>query len=423
MKKQIIIPIIAFTGLLSAQTPDTLTLDFCQQKARNNYPLIHQSELLQSAADLKIRNLTANWYPQLGISGQSTYQSDVTTLPFKIPTITIPEMDQDAYKVTLDISNTLYDGGMIRRQKILENASLRVDKQNVEVELYKLRERIDQVYFNTLLLQENEKLLGVMQTEIAARLKVVQSGVRNGVTMQSNADVLSAELIKLEQQVLEITLGKQAAFEMLAEYLGLSIAASTVLTVPVLSIAPEVLPFLRPELKLMDLQRQKLDASRSLLSAKLKPRVAIFGQLGYGRPGLNMLSNDFDNFYMLGVRLNWTPWNWHQTRNDRQWIDLQKSIVQTQKETLEQNIRILLKKDVAEIHKYETLILKDDEIIALRARITHTFSAQLENGIVTATDYLAELDAETQARLNKQLHIIQLAKAKANYQFDSGIKE
>ena len=423
MKTQIIILAIALSGLLPAQTPDTLSLDFCQRRARENYPLMRQSELLQSAADLKIRNLTANWFPQLSINGQSTYQSDVTTLPLKIPGVTIPQMDQDVYKVTLDISSTLYDGGLTRRQKVLENASLHVDKQSVEVELYKLRERIDQVYFNALLLQENEKLLDIMHTEIAARLKIVESGVRNGVTLQSNADVLSAELIKLEQQLLEITLGKQAAFEMLSEYLGQTVAASTVLCVPVPGPLSAARPGIRPEFKLMNLQIQKLNASRSLLSAKLMPRVAVFGQLGYGRPGLNMLSNDFDDFYMLGLRLNWTPWNWRQNRNDRQWIDLQKSMVQTQKATLDQNIRILLKRDVAEINKYETLILKDDEIIALRIRITRTFSAQLENGIVTATDYLAELNAETQARLNKQLHIIQLAKARANRQFDSGNME
>jgi hypothetical protein len=173
----------------------------------------------------------------------------------------------------------------------------------------------------------------------------------------------------------------------------------------------------------MNLQMQKLDASRSLLTTKVLPHLVAFGQMGYGKPGLNMFSNDFNDFYIVGLRLKWTPWNWHRTRNDRKWIDLQKNIVQTQRATLEQNIRILLKKDIAEINKYKSMILKDDEIIALRKNITSTFGAQLDNGIVTATDYLVELNAETQARLNKQLHIIQLSKAKANYQFDYGIKE
>jgi outer membrane protein TolC len=423
MKTQILISTLLVTELLLAQVPDTLTLDFCQQQARANYPLSRQSELLQSATELKIRNLTSSWLPQLSLNGQSSYQSDVTTIPLKLQGVTIPQLDQDMHRVSLDLTNTLYDGGLTRRQKSLEKAALRVDQQNVEVELYQLRERIDQLYFNALLLQENEKLLDVLHSEIVARIRVVESAVRNGVALQSDADVLSAELIKLEQQLLEIALNRKTSFEMLSEYLGQEVTSATVLTVPELNISPEPAPFLRPEFKLLDLQTQKLDASRALLSTKLMPRMAIFGQLGYGRPGLNMLSNDFSDYYIFGIRLSWTPWNWHQTRNDRQWIDLQKSIVQSQKAALEQKTRILLKKDLAEIEKYETLILKDAEIIALRARITRTFASQLENGTITATDYLAELNAETQARLNKQLHLIQLARAKTNYQFDSGIKE
>ncbi|MBU0727944.1 TolC family protein, partial [Patescibacteria group bacterium] len=187
MKKQIIISVIAVGGLLIAQVPDTLTLEYCQYKARANYPLHQQFELIQSAAELKINNLTTNWFPQLTINGQSTYQSDVTTLPLHVPGITIPEIDKDIYKVTLDVSNTLYDGGLTRGQKILENASLSVDQQNIEVELYKLREHINQIYFNALLLQENENLLNILKDEIESRLKIVESSVRNGVALQSNA--------------------------------------------------------------------------------------------------------------------------------------------------------------------------------------------------------------------------------------------
>ncbi len=423
MKKHIIILVITVGGLLTAQIPDTLTLEYCQYKARANYPLHQQFELLQSAAELKINNLTTNWFPQFKINGQSTYQSDVTTLPLQVPGIAIPDIEKDVYKVTLDISNTLYDGGLTRRHKLLENASLNVDKQNTEVELYKLRERIDQIYFNALLLQENENLMNILKSEVESRLKIVESSVRNGVALQSNANVLQAELIKIEQQLLEIFLSRQAALDMLSEYIDQPVTFATVLTIPVSNIELDDPSYLRPELKLMNLQMQKLDASRSLLAAKVLPHLAAFGQIGYGKPGINMFSNELNDFYIVGLQINWTPWNWHRTRNDRRWIDLQKNMIETQKATFKQNIRILLKKDIAEINKYKTLILKDDEIIALRQKITNTISAQFDNGIITATDYLVELNAETQARLNKQVHIIQLAKAKANYQFDSGIKE
>jgi len=423
MKKQIVLLVIIISGLLLAQSPTTLTLEYCQDKARENYPLTKQFELLQSANKLKLRNLTSKWLPKLKISGQTMYQSDVTSFPIQIPGISIPEVDQEVQKVTFDVSNTLYDGGLTHRQKLLDRASLSVDQQNIEVELYKLREQINQIYFNALLLQENENRINILKDEIESRIKIVESSVRNGLALQSNADVMQAELVKIEQQILEIVFSKQAAFEMLSEYIDQPIIYETVLTGSVINTVSDEPSLLRPELKLMSLQMQKLDASRSLLTAKVLPHLVVFGQLGYGKPGLNMFSNELNDFYIIGLKINWTPWNWRRTHNDRQWIDLQKNIVQTQKSTLEQNIRILLKKDIAEINKYKSMILKDDEIIALRKKITSTSSAQLDNGIITATDYLIELNAETQAQLNKQLHIIQLAKAKANYQFDYGIKE
>ena len=411
---------LVLMGVSLAQPGATLTRDYCQQTARAHYPLQRNAQLLESAADLKLKNLSSQWLPQLAINGQSTYQSDVTSLPISIPGMSIPEPDQDATKLTLDLSSTLYDGGAIRRQKQLEQAGLLADQQSLEVELYKLRERIDQLYFSALLLQENKKLLAMKSNEIKARIKVVESGVRNGVSLQSNADVLSAGLIELELQMLELDHGKQAAFDMLAEFLGQAIPAGSLLEIPAGEVTARPMDIRRPELKLLALQSAKLDASKALLKARTNPRLMAFGQLGYGKPGLNMLANDFDTFYVLGLRFSWTPWDWHQTQNERHWIGLQQNMVTVQQETLEQNIRILLKKDLSEISKYEALIHKDDEIIALRSRITQTFSSQLENGVVTATDYLAELNAETQARLNQQLHVIQLAKARSNYQFDSG---
>jgi hypothetical protein len=248
-----------------------------------------------------------------------------------------------------------------------------------------------------------------MRSEMNSRLAVVESGVRNGIMLASNADVLKAELVKVDQQLLEIDLGRESVRDILGEYLKQALPPDIQFALPVFTEPEDTLTILRPELRLLDLQTSKLDANK-----------ALFGQLGYGRPGLNMLSNDFDTFSMFGARLSWTPWNWNQVRRDRQWFDLQKSIVQTQKETFEQQIRILLKKDRAEIRKFEALIQKDDEIITLRSKITHTFAAQLENGVVTATDYLAELNAETQARLNKQFNIIRLASAQAAYLYDSG---
>ncbi len=420
MKTRSTILVLLTAGFLCAEVPNPLTLEFCQEQARANYPLTKQSELLRQAADQKIRNLTANRLPQLSVNGQAAWQSDVTKISINLPNVTIPAIDKDSYKLTLDISDAVYDGGLVNRQKTAERSALQVDQQNLEVELYKLRERINQVFFTGLQLQENKKLLLIMRSEMNSRLAVVESGVRNGIMLASNADVLKAELVKVDQQLLEIDLGRESVRDILGEYLKQALPPDIQFALPVFTEPEDTLTILRPELRLLDLQTSKLDANKALLTVRIMPKVSLFGQLGYGRPGLNMLSNDFDTFSMFGARLSWTPWNWNQVRRDRQWFDLQKSIVQTQKETFEQQIRILLKKDRAEIRKFEALIQKDDEIITLRSKITHTFAAQLENGVVTATDYLAELNAETQARLNKQFNIIRLASAQAAYLYDSG---
>ncbi len=420
MKIKSVFIVLFSIGFLRAEVPDPLTLDFCQEQARINYPLTKQSELLKQAAEQKIRNLTTNRLPQLMINGQAAWQSDVTKISINLPNVSIPTIDKDSYKLTLDISEAIYDGGAVSRQKIAERRSLEVDQKNLEVELFKLRERIDQVFFSGLQLQENKKLLTVLRNEIQSRLVVVESGVRNGTMLPSNADVLRAEIVKIDQQLLEIELGRESVLDVLGEYLQQTLPTQIQFALPVFPEPDDTLTIMRPELHLMDLQARKLDANKALLSVRIMPKVSIFGQLGYGRPGLNMLSNDFDTFSMFGARLSWTPWNWNQVRRDRQWFDFQKNIIQTQKETFEQQIRILLRKDQAEIRKYEALIQKDDEIIALRSKITRTVAAQFENGIVTATDYLTELNAETQARINKQFNLIRLVSAQANYLYDSG---
>jgi len=409
---------LILTGILCAEIPDPLTLDYCQEQARAKYPLTNQFDLQREATDRKIRNLTTNRFPQLSINGQASWQSDITTIPINSPAI--PTLDKDIYKLTLDISDALYDGGLVSRQKEFERSVLQVNQQNIEVELYQLRERINQIFFTGLQLQENKKLLLVIRNEINSRLSVVESGVRYGTMLASNADVLQVEIAKIDQQLLEIDLGRESVLEILSEYLKQTIPLQIKFALPVFSEPDDTLAILRPELHLMDLQIGKLDASKTLLSVRIMPKVALFGQIGYGRPGLNMLSNDFDSFSMIGARFSWTPWNWNQVRREGQWFDLQKNIIQTQKETFKQQIRILLRKDLAEIRKYEALIKKDDEIIDLRSKITQTVAAQMENGVVTATDYLIQLNAETQARLNKQFNLIRLANAQADYLYDSG---
>jgi outer membrane protein TolC len=394
---------------------DTLTLDFCQQKALDNYPMIKQKDLLKTASEISTSDYGKTFLPQLSLNGQATYQSETTELPIHIPGVEIPSLYKDSYKATFDVTQIIYDGGLVSAQKKLEAASLQAELQGVESELYKLKDKVNTIYFAIVTLQENKKLLKILKDDIKNKLAKIESGVKNGAVLESNADVLKAEIIKIDQQISEIDYSVASGFKMLGDYLNIIISDSAKLKLPEVTVASTNYDNQRSELKAFEFQQQKIDISKNLLSCKLMPKVAAFGQLGYGRPGLNMLSNSFDAFYMLGAKVSWTLWDWNQTRNDKKILDIQKQLLETQKETFSQGIKILLEKYIADISKYEDLINSDNEIIALREKVVKTASSQLENGTITATEYVTELNNLSQAKVNLQSHKIQLEKTKIDY--------
>lgn len=415
MKKLMLLFLIVGWGTLSAQTTDLLTLEMCRQLALENYPLIKQKALLDQSADLKIKNLSTNYYPQVSLNGQATVQSAVTEIPQLSPFFQAPEISRDQYKVTLDINQVIWDGGLTTAQKSLESEGLKVDQMSLEVEMAKIKERVNLVYFNVLLAQQNEKVILNVREELNSRLKKIEAGVNGEVQLQSTADVIRAEILKTSQQLLEIAAARQAALNMLSEYINRPLTGQTVLQIPEEPAIEPVYDNKRLELQLLDRQIEKLDLSKRLVDSRLRPRIYAFGQGGYGRPGFNMLSNDFDFFGIAGIKVNWNLSGYYQSGREKQIIELQKNILSTQKEVFDKNLKISTQKDAADIEKYRQLIAKDDEIIVLRQSITRTAATQLEQGIITATEYVTELNAEMQARLNLELHRIQLKMAEINY--------
>ena len=415
MRKYILLFLILFWKVSFSQTSDTLTLDICQKKALENYPLIKQKDLINKTSELKLFNIAKAYLPQLNFNGQVTYQSAVTALPISIPHVTIPTLDKDQYKATLDVTETFYDGGLSAKQKKLEQVSLQSNLQELETELYQLKDKVNTIYFGVIALQESKKLLLLQKEDLKNNLSKVESGVKNGIVIQSNADVLKAEIIKLDEQVIELESGIASGFRMLGDYLNATISETSVLKLPETVIAGTDYDILRPELKSFDLKQQTLGASKSLLNCRLRPRVSGFGELGYGRPGLDMLSNSFNSFYMVGAKVTWTLWDWNASKNERQLLDLQRQTLNTQKDLFNQSIKILLERNISDIQKYQNLQEKDKEIIALRENITLSFESQMVNGVLTATEYLTEKNEELQAKLNLEIHKIDLVKARIDY--------
>jgi len=406
---------LLLSATLSGQ--DMITLKMCYDSAVGKYPLSRQFGLLTTSGELKKKNLGKNFLPKLMLNGQAHYQSDVTKIPVSdipIP-IDFPILDNDWYKISLDVSQTIYDGGTTSRLKDVEDVNLKIDKENIEIQLYALKERVTRIYFNILLLKEGKKTLILLKDNLIAKLSEVESGVANGVILASNADIINAEIIDVEQKISETEIGITALFKSLNELTGFNLTQETELVVPNPEININTFKNNRLEYSLMSLQQSKLTALKESVSTKRLPRLSAFGQAGYGRPGYDMLNDRFDDFYMIGLRLNWNIFDWNHTKNEKKILDIQNDIVTTNKEAFDKNLRVELQSRIAEVRKFEEMIKRDNEIIELRKKIVKAYSSQLDNGVITSTEYLMQANEEAKASLNLQTHKIRLIKAKLDY--------
>lgn len=406
------------------QAQDSITLDECYRQAEKNYPLRKQLDLLENSNTLKVKNLNKNYLPQVNINGSASLQSEVTklsiTLPKGLPNLNMPVMSKDWYKLTLDLSQVIYDGQVTRFQKQVESTGLTADQKSVEVELYKLKDRINQIYFNIILLQQNELLLSSNSERIAVKLREVQSAISNGSALEMNGSLLEAELVRIEQQLTETRMDRSASYQMLSELITVQVTEKTSLVIPKIILPGVAFEDKRPENELFNIQRSKITWMQKMVTTRWNPKVFAFGQAGYGRPGLNMLNNDFKPWWMFGAKLTWSPWNWNQNKNEREMLSIQGDILKTQQETFEKNLKISSQKELGEILKLTALLVQDDQMIALRLKISRAASSQLDNGVITASDYIARLNEETLSKLNKEIHKIQLIKAQLSYLFTLG---
>lgn len=391
-----------------------LTLDSAYAAARKNYPLIKQKDLVRQTSSLTIENLRKGYLPQFSLSGQATYQSDVTKVEVPVPGVKIEPPARDQYRVLADVNQLIYDGGQIRQQQVLQELNAVVEEQRLEVELYKLQERVNQLYLGVLFIDAQIKQVDLIQQDIQTGIRKVEAQVQNGVAFRSNLHVLQAELLRTGQRLVELKATRKGLIETLSLFVGYELNERLVLEKPPVANTQQQ-EIGRPELKLYSDQSRMLDHRYKIIRSANLPRTSVFVQGGYGRPGLNMLKNEFDLFYVAGVRFNWSLSGLYTRKRDKQLVEVNKKIVDIQKETFVFNTNTQLRQQRAEIEKLTQLVQSDNEIINLRVKIKDAAKAQLENGVITANDYLREVNAEDQARQTQIAHELQLLQAQVNY--------
>lgn len=395
---------------------DSLTLEQCYVLAENNYPLLRQKHLIDLTSQYTVENAARASLPQIALGGQATYQSEVTRIPVEMPGV--EPLSKDQYKIFAEVSQPLYHGGMVREQKRLETFNAAVEEKKVEADLYAVRARINDLFFGILLLQEQSKLTSLKKADLTAALRKVEASVANGSAIRSAASSLKAEVLRVDQRLIEIASSAHTYREMLSRFINQPVTRDTRFAMPVIGDLSASID--RPEMQVFESQKQVLEASKRLLAARRQPKVDLFAQGGYGRPGLNMLENEFDFYYLGGIRFSWPLSTYYTLKKETQILDIRQQSLDVQTETFVFNATLQLDQHQSEITRLRRLLEVDREIIALRTQVRETAEAQLEEGVITSADFIREVNSEDEAKQNLALHQVELLLAEAKYRFTSG---
>jgi outer membrane protein TolC len=428
MKRKVLILIILIVPWqITLHAQKILTLKECYNMAISANALAGEMAFYSDISKLKDENLAKGWLPTLDANGSFVYNSSVIDMSSALGSLPVPgiasalkPLPHEQYKITVDINQVIYDGGVIKGTRELEKADLSVNEKQTETDLYKVRAQINGYYFNLLLLDRQKELLNNYLEVIKKRISSVQSAINNGVVIKSDIDVLTSEKIKLGQQLTENEIRKVSLIKVLSGITGAEIEASTEFIIPPQNyeLSNELS---RPELQLFDLRKEQLEAGMKVLDSKRMPKAFGFATLGYGNPpGNNFFKDEFAPYYILGAGIKWNIFDWNKTKNEKQVISIQQGIIEKRKTDLSDNLNRLLESKSAEITSLKALIETDSELIAIRKRITASAESQYENGTITATDYLNEMNSERQIMVNFEIHKINLAMARIEYLNISG---
>ena len=417
-----VIVMFLFITAVALYPQKLITLRECYDLALKKTSLAGEKDAYSKIWKLKDNNLSKGWLPTLDANASFVYNSDVVDMRGVLSSLPIPgiasaikPLPNEQYKITLDINQVIYDGGAIKGAKAIEKADLGVNQQQTEVDLYKLKGQVNSCYFTIMLLARQKELLNNYLERIEKKLKSMQSALNNGVILQSDIDVLSSEKISIGQQLGENEITKASLVSILSDLTGTTIDPQSQLIMPQTSndLSDKIL---RPELHVFDLRQEQLDANLKVIQSKRMPKAFGFATLGYGNPpGSNFFKDQFAPYYIIGAGAKWNIFDWNKANNEKQQIKIQQNIIEERKTDLTDNLKRALKSKNAEMASLQSLIEKDSELIALRKRITAEAESKYENGTITATDYINELDSEKEAQINSEIHKINLALAQIEF--------
>jgi outer membrane protein TolC len=425
MKTRFLMAALWLSG--AAYAGDTLELAQCWALGSENYPLAKQGALLDEALSLRLKSLTtAGYFPRLHIVGEASYQSEVPNISGMLPAGLSPHIDplsKDHYRVGLDVQQTLFDANKSAANKAVERLHTAENKQMNEADLHTLKQQIQQVYFTALAQQRYKETFLLALETLKERMAFMQSAVKNGLSTLRDLNLLEVEKLKTEKQIAETEANRQACLKVLEILTGTTLPVATALKLPA-TPAAETCPMenRRVEMEAFDTRIARLLAGKKVLDSGMLPSVSAFGNVFYGRPGYDILANRFEPFYMVGLRLSWTPWDGNVIKKEKKNIEVQAKMMHNRKAAFDETVRTAAWNAYYEIGKQTEMLKHDVQIVALRRQISAESASRLRHGAITTSDYIADLNAETTARINVERTKIQLAGARLQYLLILGLE-
>ncbi|MDR1675950.1 MAG: TolC family protein [Tannerella sp.] len=412
-----IILVLAVAAPLRGQ----ITWTRCQQSAREHYPLIRQYRLVEQSTEYSVANAAKAWLPQVSFAAQGSYQSDVASFPEEMTAmyrqlgIDMKGLNRDQYRLSLEVSQTLWDGGLHRAQQEVAKADGEFSRQNLEVEMYALRERVNNLYFGILMLREQLTQNTLLQELLQSNLRTVDACIEHGAATASDRQAVQVELLAAAQQRVHIESANAAYRRMLSVMTGIPVGGTDTLETPdIRPVQPALAGGNRPELHLFEAQRQQFEAQKRALRASVMPRLGLFAQGFYGNPGLNLFKDMTENRwtwnYLAGIRFQWNFGSLYTQKGSLQKLSLAQRQVDSRREVFlfNQNLKTIRQREA--IDKMNRIMADDAEIIALRTSIRRTSETRFTHGTLTVSDLLRDIHAESQARQARALHEIEWIK-------------
>ena len=397
-------------------------LESCIKLAYDNYPQIEEYDLIEASRKYDVRSAATAWAPQLSISGKASWQSTVVEMPFDIPGMKF-DIPHDQYGVTADLTQQIWDGGATSIKRKLIDAGADVKSRQLEVNLYSIRSRVQNIFLGINLIDRQLALNEVLSANLRRTLEEMDARVDYGVAFASDRDQIKVSLLSCDQQKIALETDRRAYVKMLGMLTGRDMQNETFTEPEADSYKLSPAEINRPELALYDAQTKQIDLQKQQLNVNLTPHFNLNLQAGYGRPGLNMLSGKFDPYFVAGIRMQWNFGSFYTLKNDRSKSAAEAERIELARKSFLLNTSVEAMQKQSEIEKAADVMERDDEIIRLRQSIRETAENQYKEGVIKMNDYLNILDDEFNARLNQDIHAIQYIMAVLDYQNTIGTEK